>query len=169
MIEDFGAWLLTLLAPIGAGAAWIVRQAARYRPPICPKDGSRMGLVDEVSDDQHLDPGQITEERVGSVDHDIWRCRCGHTILQSYRGWFSRYGACGSCGYRTLYGTSHVVSHATTSSTGLRQTDYRCDHCGATHSTTETIPMRRERSSSSSSRSSFGGGRSRGGGASGRW
>jgi uncharacterized protein len=169
-VEHLGAWILAILAPIGAGAAWLARQAARYRPRVCPNDGTKMALLDEFADDQHLDQGQAAEERVGSVNHDVWRCdACGHTLLESYQGWFSRYGACRSCGYRTLRGSSWVVNQATTTSTGLRQTDYECHHCGNNYSTTEIIPERRESPSSSGGGSSFGGGSSSGGGASGRW
>lgn len=169
-IEQLGYWLLGLVGAVGAAGAWIVRRAARYRPRHCPKDGSTMTLLDEAADNQHLQAGQVMEEDLGSVDHDVWHCgQCGHTMREAYQGWFSRYGACRSCGYRTLHGNSYVVTEATTTSSGLRRTDYECQYCGTAYSTTSTIPQRSESSSSGSGRGSFGGGRSSGGGASGRW
>lgn len=169
-LEQLGYWLLGVVGAIGAAGAWVARQAARHRPRYCPKDGSKMTRLDEVTDNQHLQAGQVMEEDLGSVDHDVWLCgQCGHTVRESYQGWFSRHGACRSCGYRTLHGSSYVVTEATTSSSGLRRTDYTCQYCGNAYSSTETIPRRSESRSSGSGSGSFGGGRSSGGGASGRW
>lgn len=169
-LEHLGYWLLGVVGAISAAGAWVARQAARHRPRYCPKDGSKMTRLDEVTDNQHLQAGQVMEEDIGSVDHDVWCCgQCGHTVRESYQGWFSRYGACRSCGHRTLHGSSHVVTEATTSSSGLRRTDYTCQYCGNAYSSTETIPRRSESRSSGSGSGSFGGGRSSGGGASGRW
>jgi uncharacterized protein len=153
---------------MGATAAWVARQAARHRPRYCPKDGSRMTRLDPADDDQRLQAGQMMGERLASVDHDVWCCdQCGHTVRDACPGWFTRYGACRSCVYRTLPGASHVVTPAPTSSTGLRRTGHICQFCGNAYRSTRIIPRESERSSSSSG--SFGGGRPRGGGASGRW
>jgi len=83
--------------------------------------------------------------------------------------WFSRYGACRACGFRTVEGTTTVLDQATTSSEGRKRIDYHCHNCGDNYSVEHAIPRRSDRSSSGSRRSSFGGGRSSGGGASGRW
>ncbi len=167
--DTLGLWLYAVLA----GAAGLLFRLyvawQRRRPRNCPEDGSRMTLLDEAWDDNHLQQGQITEERLGSVQYDVWDCpACNHLTVEAYRAWFSRYGACRSCGFRTMEGTTTTLEYATTSSEGRKRIDYRCHNCNDGYSVERTIPRKSE-SSSGSSRSSFGGGRSSGGGASGRW
>lgn len=153
-------------AALGA-LAFLIRRWLRNRPRHCPVDGSSMVRLDEFQDDAHLDSGQQTEERLASKDYDVWVCQdCSHVTVEGYRGWFSRFGACRSCGYRTLEGDTTILKSATTSSTGLKRIDYHCHHCGDAYSVTRVIP---KKSKSSSSSSSFGGGSSSGGGASGSW
>lgn len=150
------------LSLVAAGRLWF-----RNRPRHCPVDGSRMIRLSEAMDDAYLDSGQRVEERLKSKDYDVWDCPdCNHVTVEGYKGWFSRMGACRSCGYRTLQGDTTVLTHATTSSTGLKRIDYHCHHCSDSFSATRIIP---KKSKSSSSSSSFGGGSSSGGGASGSW
>lgn len=165
------ALTLSILAAIGAallaGALRLYQMWRRSRPRYCPVDGQRMVLMAEEVDDSQLKPGQTTEEHLGSVDYDVWDCpHCQHVTIEAYPRWFTGYGACRSCSFRTLQGTTTVLKSATTSHSGLKRIDYQCFNCSVTYSTTKTIPQVSE---SSSGRSSFGGGSSSGGGASGRW
>lgn len=167
-LDWVGGWIYTLLLPVAALGARTFRRWQRNKPRICSRDGSKMTKLDETWDDNHLQQGQITEERLKSVDYDVWVCgQCEHVTVEAYKSWFSSYGACRSCGYRTVEGDTTILESATTSSTGLKRIDYTCHHCGDSWSATRTIP--KKSSSSSSSGSSFGGGSSSGGGASGSW
>ncbi|EBA14148.1 TPM domain-containing protein [Roseobacter sp. CCS2] len=161
-----------LILPFAAAVPFVVRfirRIRRNRPRICPNDGAQMRRYLEETEDDSLSPGQLMEEQLESVDYDVWYCNsCDHLTIEGYRAWFSRYGACRECGFRTVEGDSRVVKSATYSSTGLRETDYSCHHCDAQYTITSTIP-KRKRSTSSSSSGSRGGGRSSGGGASGNW
>ena len=164
-----GNWIFAILAPLMAIPVQIYRRWRRNKPRICPLDNTKMHKLDEVWDDNHLQKGQITEERLKSVDYDVWLCRkCEHVTIEGYKAWFSQYGACRSCGYRTVEGDTTILSHATTSSTGSKRIDYRCHNCQDEWSVRKTIP-KVSKSSSSSSSSSFGGGSSSGGGSSGSW
>lgn len=158
---------LAALGALMAGVLAKVRIAMyRARPRFCPNDGSRMPRLDEISDDAHLELGQQTEERLSSVDYDVYRCdSCGHVEIEAWKNWFRRLKLCPSCGYRTLNSNTTVTEHATTTSTGRRRVDYNCANCSHSYTEYQTIP----RKSDSNSRSSFSGGRSSGGGASGRW
>lgn len=170
LFDQVGNWIYALLAGAAALAFRLYRAFGRRRARICPVDGSRMVLVGDEWEDNQLQKGQITEERLGSVDYDVWDCpACSHVTVEGYRSWFSRYGACRSCGFRTVEGTTMTLEHATTSSEGRKRIDYRCHNCNDAYSVERSIPRRGESSGSGSSRSSFGGGRSSGGGASGRW
>lgn len=168
LLDWVGNWIYALLAPVTALAVRALRRWQRNKPRLCPSDGSQMTRLNEEWDDKHLQKGEITEERLKSVDYDVWVCgKCDHVTVEGYKSWFSPYGACRSCGYRTVEGDTTILQSATTSSTGLKRIDYHCHNCGDRWSATRTIP--KKSSSSSSSGSSFGGGSSSGGGSSGSW
>lgn len=172
-IGDFfrylGAWSLALIAPVLPFPMMAWRRWHRNRPRRCPNDNIQMRRIDDFADDQFLSPGQNTEERLKSVDYDVWECSaCGHLTIEGYRAWFSGYGACNSCHFRTLEAETTVLKYATTSSTGKKRIDYYCHNCQHEYSETKIIPRKME-SSSGGGGSSFGGGSSSGGGASGSW
>jgi uncharacterized protein len=168
-LVNLGWWLLAPFAALIHFGIKIYRRYQRNKPRTCPNDGNRMRRYLEEMEDDSLSPGQLVEERLESVDYDVWYCdRCEHLTIEAYRNWFSRYGACRECGFRTVEGDSRTIRSATYSSTGLRETDYNCHHCNAHYTVKTTIP-KKTRSSSSSSSGGRGGGRSSGGGASGSW
>ena len=164
-----GHWIYAITAPLLALPVIAFRRWRRNRPRHCPVDGDQMFRLDEGWDDDHLSEGQVMEEHLKSVDYDVWQCpTCRHVTIEAYRAWFTSYGACRSCKYRTLEGESTIVTPATTSSTGKERIDYNCHHCHDAYTGWRTIP-KKSKSSSSSGGSSFGGGSSSGGGASGSW
>ena len=176
-LKQFGEWVWALLlVPLGGGAL-ALRSYLRNRPRACDECGTMMQRLDEQADDEFLDDGQQTEEFLKSVDYDVWNCKsCGYMDIQRYRGWFSLYGSCPRCNYRTLSSQTTVLVSATTSSSGRKRIDYDCGHCDYKNSVIRTIPRKSDSSSSgrssggsSSGGSSFGGGSSSGGGASGSW
>ncbi|GHG91151.1 TPM domain-containing protein [Pseudodonghicola xiamenensis] len=167
--SGLGDWLWAVIALPLAGAGLGVRRYLRLRPRPCPTCGRIMRRLGEEADDAHLDGGQQLEEFLKSVDYDVWLCDgCGHMDIHRYGNWFSSYGACPKCQYRTLSTTAEVLVAATESSTGQKRLTYDCQNCGYHDTELRTIPKVTE-SSSGSGRSSFGGGSSSGGGASGSW
>lgn len=167
-VSALGDWIYAIAAPLLLIPVQLFRRWKRRHPRTCPNDGLRMFRLDEGWDDDHLQEGQITEEHLKSVDYDVWQCpKCEHVTIEAYKAWFSRYGACRSCKFRTLEGETTTVRAATTTSTGKQRIDYNCHHCHDSYTGWRTIPKKSKSSSSSSS--SFGGGRSSGGGASGSW
>lgn len=159
-----GAGLAVLLTVL---SAW--RYYWRRRPRSCPRCGAAMRRLSEIADDRFLDAGEKVEERLESVDYDVWLCAsCKATEKIPYRSWISRYGACPKCNVRALRRSTQVVSHATTASQGSELVSDDCASCGYHTERTVTSPRKQE-SGSGSGDSSFGGGSSSGGGASGRW
>ena len=132
-----------------------------------------MQRLDEAADDQHLSASERVEEKLGSIDYDVWRCTaCPHAEKLSYRGWFSAYKHCPACKAKTLKCENNVVYAATYTATGGGKVTEDCQACQHHFEKAYVIARRvaqSSSSSSSSSRSSSGGGSSRGGGASGRW
>lgn len=140
-------------------------------PPRCRECRTRMLRLEELEDDLHLEPGERAEERVGSVNYDIWLCSgCARMEKRRWARIFTIYSSCPKCGARTRGRDSTVLVAATYSHGGQVRVDETCVHCDYRHSYTYSTPRKRRTSSSSSrSGSGFGGGRSSGGGASGRW
>ena len=138
---------------------------------------------DEADDDEHLSSGEQAEERVGSVDYDVWACQsCDHLIELRYAAIFTRYRTCSGCDARTESSVTRTIRAATEHSTGLAEVTVSCAHCGRRSTHTRTIPKKpppsQNRSGGSRGGSSSyggsrsyggGGGRSSGGGSSGRW
>ena len=148
----------------------------RYRPRKCGSCGTIMALMPEDQDDTKLDEGQKLEEKLGSVDYDIWSCPACLTTKREKYDSFGKYKDCEKCKYKTFVQTKRtVVVAATTSSTGLARLNGECKYCKFTKEWTETIARISTSSSSSSSSSGggggggFSGGSSGGGGASGGW
>jgi uncharacterized protein len=173
--SGWGFWL-SMLGGIPAAIGSLVgfRKWRRYRRRRCPQCRTRMTLLSDAEDDQHLQEGQIAEERVGSVDYDVWNCpACSHQFTLRYPKWLSQYDKCPQCSNHTKSSTETVISAATTSSSGSARVLETCAFCTFTHEYTKVLPRVSESSSSSShsssssssSSSSFGGGSSGGGGA----
>lgn len=165
-------WLKGLGAvPVGLLSLVGFRKWRRLRPRRCPQCRHAMARLDETQDDSQLNQGQLTEERIGSVDYDVWQCSsCSHHVTLRYPKWLSQYGTCPQCHNRTVQSTTKTIVAATTSSAGSARVTERCGFCTYVHEYTKTLARISESSSSSSggggSSSSFGGGSSGGGGAS---
>jgi uncharacterized protein len=151
-----------------------------------PTTGEEMHKLDDHAEDKHLAKGQLTEEKVKSIDYDVWVSYGGKEVLVlAYKKWFSKYNACPSCKFKTYWKEyDRTITAATYDSTGTGERKYKCESCG--HSKVERYTIaRKTRSSSSSSGgssyssggssysggggSSYGGGSSRGGGSGSRW
>jgi uncharacterized protein len=157
--------------PLGIGSLMGFRRWRRYRRRRCPQCQTPMRLVPDSEDDALLQEGQVAEERIGSVDYDVWNCpSCSHRFTLRYPKWLSPYQKCPQCSQRTKSSRERVISAATTSASGSARVVETCAFCTFTHEYTKVLPRITQSSSSSSSGrsggSSFGGGRSGGGGAS---
>ncbi|MFY0563027.1 TPM domain-containing protein [Archangium lansingense] len=149
-----------------------LRRWLRRRPRICERCAQPRQLLDEDRDDAHLDGGQQREERLGSVDYDVWWClSCHDARVERYGAWLTSYSKCPQCEYKTKSETSTTLEPATYDHGGRVLVEVSCEHCSYRNSFTRSTPKLTRPSSSSSSRggSSFGGGRSSGGGSSGSW
>ena len=167
------------LLGVGGGAGLLARYRRRQR--ICDrcKPERKMFSLDEVEDDKHLDEGQRTEERLGSVDYEVLICRgCQFSRTIRHNKWFSGYSRCSSCSYKTLQSSSSTIVSATYDHGGQVQVTEDCKNCSYHNTYTRytsklTPPSSSSSSSSSSSYSSgggsFGGGSSSGGGAGSSW
>ena len=174
---DSGSWgigtvLMSLLGaiPVGLGSVFGFRKWRRHRRRRCPSCQNLMTCLTEAEDDALLEKGQQAEERVGSVDYDVWKCgNCSHHFTLRYPKWVSKFEKCPQCRHRTKSSTETVIEAARTSSTGSARVVEECAFCSFRREYDKVLPRLESSSSSSggsSGSSSFGGGSSGGGGAS---
>lgn len=62
------------LAGVIIGIVWGIGRYLRFRARPCPRGHGRMQLLSESEDDLELEEGARFEERIGSVNYDVWRC-----------------------------------------------------------------------------------------------
>ena len=157
----------------------------RNTPHKCGRCGSQMQKIDEVHDNEYLDGGQDLEERLGSVDYDVWRCpSCGETDIEQYVQRGTPYHQCERChAYTSRLARTRVLRQPTTLREGEGVREYNCLHCGHTTSERFALPVLvapvvvggRGRGFGGGGGfggfggGSFGGGHTGGGGASGGW
>lgn len=154
----------------------------RYRnyPRKCKQCAGAMRKLSEKNEDEYLSAEQQLEEKIKSVDYDVWKCSgCNAVEMWFYLGRQSKYTVCPKCKTIAWHQVSkRVVEAATYSSSGSGEVIYACGYCS--HKTRSTYTISRLEESSSSSSSSFssssssdsgswGGGSSSGGGASSTW
>ena len=157
--------LLGVLLLVGAGIA--LAPLRRRWPRRCPNGHGKMRLLSEAEDDAMLTREEGLEERLGSVDYDVWVCpKCDQRLVIPYRKWFSKYSACPKCGRRTCESRTVTLRAATTVSSGLRAIHRECQNCGFEDERQEIIPQIVVTTSSSGGSGSGGGGGGGGGGGS---
>jgi uncharacterized protein len=153
------------------------RYYLRYRPRSCPKCQHDMVLLEEDQDDHFLDDPEQIEERLGSVDYDVWACLpCDEVLKIRYGSLFTRYSKCPECWYVTVHKIEAVLVPATLTHGGRVRVVEDCKSCSFHRSYHYYTPKIVKSTQSSGSGfggggggSGFGGGRSAGRGASGGW
>jgi len=134
----FIAGLLIVGSVVGLGTAKALlrwRRRRRNRPlrrvvmcKDCRRPMDELG-AELVSAD--LDAGQQVEQRLRSVDYQLWECRrCGSRERRSSPGATLRYRACPKCRYRSLEEDEQVTQPPSHTRRGLKVTTRRCHYCG---------------------------------------
>ena len=97
----------------------------------CPNCGTKMKKVDEVHDNDYLTPAQDLEERLNSVDYDVWLCpNCGETDIIPYILTASPYIECDRCHARTArLVRDRIITRPTGSRPGRGAKEYECLNC----------------------------------------
>ncbi len=183
---------------IGMGAVafllliWKMHRVRRHKHK-CPHCGANMDLIDEEHDNDYLSPSQDMEEKLNSVDYDVWHCpKCAQTDIFPFVNDSSSYQECPACHART-YGVveRRIIRKPTAKYEGQGMDRYVCRNCGHHDDKYFKIPKDESEAAaaaalgailgSAAGRSgggfgggsfgggSFGGGMTGGGGAGGRW
>jgi uncharacterized protein len=154
----------------------------RNSPVSCPQCNRNMEKQNETEEKNYLTVGQSEEERLKSVDYDVWLCRnCGHNEIFAYDNPHSKYTSCPHCRVKTYsYKSERIIKNATVYSQGKGEKIYECSYCKKRDVIPYIIPMIVISSGSGRknggfggggnfSGGSFGGGHTGGGGARGGW
>lgn len=181
-------YLVLVFATIGFGLPallllMLAQCYVREQKCKCPNCGTTMNRLDEETDNLYLTPAQDTEERINSVDYDVWLCpNCGETDIIPYTNRTTKYSICTNCGSRAAYLESDRITRQPTSrQQGEGIKTYNCLNCN--HRTTKRYKIPATASATpviisggrgfggggGFSGGSFGGGMTGGGGASGGW
>ena len=126
------------IAAIGGG--WWLRHWLRFRARRCRRCRSSLVLLgEEEEEDAHLESGAQSEERIGSLEHDVWSClQCGTVTTASWRHWFSGHCRCPACQWRTRTELSTTLQAATEYHGGLVRIAGHCVDCGHRDERTRT-------------------------------
>ncbi|MDE6824480.1 MAG: TPM domain-containing protein [Duncaniella sp.] len=169
--------------------AWKMKKVRRHKRA-CPHCGTDMELIDEEHDNDYLTPAQDTEERINSIDYDVWHCpKCHQTEILPYINRQTNYTVCDRCGARAMSLVDRrTLRQPTVRSEGEGVDIYMCKNCGNQHNRHFRIPRKPDPAAAAAagailgsalggrggggggfSGGSFGGGMTGGGGAGGRW
>ena len=166
---------------------WLVRRHWRDHKRRCPRCRTWMQKLDEVNDNKYLTYAQDLEEKLKSVDYDVWLCpHCGETDIYSFVNRSSSYKECPDCHARTMKLSGvRILQEPTTRHEGIGEKNYVCLNCNHRHSDRYRIPKKEQPvvlvapgggggrgggfGGGGSFGGGFGGGMTGGGGASGGW
>lgn len=121
---------------LGAGLifallAWALYRSWRNRPLRCSTCGHKMKRLPEDKDNELLSDSQDFEEKLRTVDYDVWECpQCGTIERFPFRSSQKKYTMCPQCKTIAMSLESDaIVRPATTRRTGLGEKVYVCRYC----------------------------------------
>ncbi|KAA6320857.1 hypothetical protein EZS27_029423 [termite gut metagenome] len=151
----------------------------RKQPIRCHVCESMMHILPENEDNKFLSPSQDFEERIQSVDYDVFLCNnCRNKVVFEYDNKSSNYAKCPKCNAKAFTKkTSYMLQTPTHISAGLERVVYHCKFCGYEKNYDMSLPrlqhpvggIGKNFSGGGSHGGSFGGGRSGGGGSTSSW
>lgn len=193
--DHLTAYLLCSVFSLGMSlifllSAFLLYRHYRTKPRKCPACGTRMRRLGEKEDNECLSASQDFEEKIDTVDYDVWECpRCGSIERYAFPKKQNTYTECPDChtiAYR-MVGT-HTLVPATTSRPGKGEKIYECRFCHNQKRVPFVIPKKDDSAAllagaaigaisghrggggfGGGSGGGFGGGSTGGGGASGGW
>ncbi len=161
---------------------WL-RWRARNKPVTCEVCGHKMKKLGEAEDNELLSPAQDLEEKLKTVDYDVWVCpECGSVERYPFPQRQSTFTECPQCHTIAMCEVrDHTLVPATTRREGTGEKEYECMYCHHVRRKRYRIPRKEAppvvvlpgigggRGGGGGFGGGFGGGATGGGGASGGW
>ena len=162
------------------------RKASRNKPLECATCHHKMIKLDEDQDNELLNSSQDFEEKLNTVDYDVWVCpECGSIERYAFKINQNKYTECPNC-HTVAYTMTrdHTLVPPTVNKTGTGERIYECKYCRYKKNQRYILPRRQNYAGAALAAGSilgsgsgrgggigggFGGGRTGGGGATGRW
>lgn len=166
---------------------YLLYRRCRTKRRRCPRCNAKMNRLGEEEDNQLLSDSQDFEERINTVDYDVWECpQCGMVERFPFKIEQRKYTECPFCHTIAMCEVENrTLRPATTRSAGQGEKIYECQYCHKQKREPFVIPMKESVApliagaaiGSMSGRGGggggfgggFGGGSTGGGGASGGW
>lgn len=192
--EKKNTYLLLSLFSLGLGLIpyFLVTRKykkARNSPMKCPTCRGNMKKLNEEEDNYYLNPSQDFEEKLDTVDYDVWVCPdCGTIERYPFRKNQMKYEECPNCHTIAMcLVRDHTLQAPTVNRLGLGERIYECQYCHNRTHRRYSIPKKNDGATAAilaggllgSGRGGggfgggigggFGGGSTGGGGATGRW
>lgn len=181
-VLSLGAALPFLLLAMWQSRRW------RRRPLKCGTCGAKMHRLPEDKDNELLNPAQDLEERLNTVDYDVWECpECGTIERLPYKVKQVKYSECPVCHTVAMsLESDRLIRPATTRTEGYGVRIYSCKFCGHHTDKGYKIPRKEDPAAALAAAAAlgsvasgggggggfgggFGGGATGGGGAGGSW
>jgi uncharacterized protein len=123
---------LLFLAALAYAGSRAVAAWRRRQPRPCPRGHGPMTRLTDATEAAALTDGQRAEQRVGSIDYDVWACaRCdARAVLPYHQAQLRAHERCPGCAHWTAAVERRTVRAATTSHEGLVELTSACAHCG---------------------------------------
>ena len=185
---------ITAVVSLGSGVVFALLAVSLYRlyrrkPLRCDTCGAKMRKLSEDEDNKFLSQSQDLEERLDTVDYDVWECpECDTVERFPFPKKQNRYTKCPYCGTVANHLVcDKIIVPASTSQAGRGEKMYKCEYCDHRTRVPYVIPKKddgalvaavalgaiagsgRSRGGGGGFGGGFGGGSSGGGGASGGW
>ncbi len=142
----FGIFTFLLAIVSAISGFFLVKRRRRNAPRKSEKTGLPMHKLGEKEEDVHLSQGQQTEEKIGSIDYDVWISeQPGDVLILPYKNNFNRkFSKCPQCGYITFYHKGSTIHRsATYAHDGEGERQYACKHCNYSEKRQYRIPRLR--------------------------
>ncbi len=172
---------------LGLPAFLLLLWACRYcrnKRRKCPNCHSKMHKLSETDDNKYLTPAQDLEEKLNSVDYDVWLCdNCGEVDIFPFINKNTSYQECPICHAKAMMLTGdRLLESPSIRKEGRGVKIYHCRNCGNNTNIPYSIPRNEAPvivpfiggfghgdNGGFGGGGSFGGGMTGGGGASGSW
>lgn len=188
--EQLPLYVATTIFSLGSAIpllliSFLLYRFYRTRRRECPTCRAAMQRLNETEDNDMLSPSQDFEEKLNTVDYDVWVCHeCGTVEKFPFITKQTKYTECPNCHTIAMCEIENrIITPATSRRTGYGEKIYECKFCHHQNRTGYTIPKEDNTgplaagailgslsgSGGGSFGGGFGGGATGGGGASGSW
>lgn len=164
-------YMLCAIFSLGTGLifwllAYMMYRRTRTRRIKCPTCGAKMKRLDEKEDNDYLSASQDFEEKLNTVDYDVWTCpSCGTLERFPYKVDQKTYTKCPACGTVAMkLKSDRIVRPATIRQEGLGEKVYECEFCHHKERKPYRIPKKEDPSAAIAAAAILGSGRGHGGG-----